>query len=424
MPKPDQNVSSSAALQRPQRQKALPKPVAKNIETDADLQSTTIHSSADVEVIEKLDISEETASNLTESLIASTEPTNFSETIAEPKRDKKVISIGVGAVDEKTKPKLKPKVKPLIDSTISESDVSAPTTSAADVLPENIENTEQSSAQKLDLDINLPTKQFTKQLTSDEVIGNDEVRADLDQDIVIEIENTDINNQENRDAENIEAYGENLESDPESNSESTQGQAIESMLPIFWCQAVGLVAAKYVPSPAAFNKGELVTDSGFTYKAYVLSKAVKSLEKKIDLSLPHHFVVYPKTSKVHGVRFEILATDISSKIEEFKDGEFNIRGLVTKHAEDSVLIEIQRRPEYLHPAQYDRFSLEVRGNIPAEMMQQFICLKCQLTEDRLSLVSYEHLACPITPKLTKTEKPILKPKAQKIEPTLDSTSLD
>jgi hypothetical protein len=412
MPKPDQNVSSSAALQRPQRQKALPKPVAKNIETD--LESTT--QSAATEVTEKLDISEETSPNLTESLIEASEPTqtaSFSEpTIVEFKPEpKKVISIGVGAVDEKTKPKLKPKLKPVIDPIVSEPDVSVQTTSTSDVLIENIENT--------DRDGDRPVKQ----------LSSDEISADFGQDAVVEIENSDI---KDRDAENIEAYDEVLESNlseslsesQDSNLESDRGQVTESVTPIFWCQAVGLVAAKYVPSPEAFHKGELITDSGFIYKAYVLSKAVKSLEKKIDLSLRHHFVVYPKTSKLHGVRFEILATDISSKIEEFNDGEFNIRGLITKHAEDSVLIEIQRRPEYVHPAQYDRFSLEVKGNIPAEMMQQFIYLKCQLTEDRLSLVSYEHLACPITPKLTKTEKPILKPKVQKIEPVQDSTSLD
>lgn len=362
MPKPDQNVSSSAALQRPQRQKALPKPLPKNIETDPDILTE--------KVAEPVEISPETLSDL-----------GFELPQSELGLPKLNSESSQEAIADKSKPKLKPKLKPQAV--------------VASLAPEE----------------NIP-EQDPEVQTPEILAGSVEFAAPvLD---AIEVETI-----ENDPEENIEVFDLDLEITETGSKKVNPDQAIAPSEPIFWCQAVGLVAGKYIPGSEAFQKGELLTNSGFTYRGYVLSKAIKSLEKKTDLSLVHQFVVYPKTSKQHGVRFEILATDVASKIDEFEDGQFNIRGLVTKQLENSFLVEIQRRPEYLHPSQYDRFTLEVKGSLPAELVHQLIYLKCQLTENHLSLINYEHLACPIITKVTKsetkTEKPILKPKTSNLE---------
>ncbi len=360
MPKPDQNVSSSAALQRPQRQKALPKPLPKNIETDPHILTE--------KVAEPVEVSPEISSDQgfelpqSESALPELNPDSSQEAIA-----------------DKSKPKLKPQLKPKLKP--------------------------QAVTESVVLQKNSPEE--------------DEISVESVESVAPVLEIIEVETIENDPEENIEVFDLNLEITEVGSKKANQDQAIAPSEPIFWCQAVGIVAGKYIPGSEAFQKGELLTNNGFTYRGYVLSKAIKSLEKKTDLSLVHQFVVYPKTSKQHGVRFEILATDVASKIEEFEDGQFNIRGLVTKQLENSFLIEIQRRPEYLHPSQYDRFTLEVRGTLPAELVQQLIYLKCQLTENYLSLINYEHLACPIVTKGTKseskTEKPILKPKAPNLE---------
>jgi hypothetical protein len=360
MPKPDQNVSSSAALQRPQRQKALPKPLTKNIETDPHILTE--------KVAEPVEASPEISSELGFELPQS--ELGLSELSLESSQE---------TIADKSKPKLKPQLKPK----------SKPESLVASVV----------------LQENSPEK--------------DEILVESVESVASVLEIISVETIENDPEENIEVFDLNLEITETGSKKANQDQAIAPSEPIFWCQAVGIVAGKYIPGSEAFQKGELLTNNGFTYRGYVLSKAIKSLEKKTDLSLVHQFVVYPKTSKQHGIRFEILATDVASKIEEFEDGQFNIRGLVTKQLENSFLIEIQRRPEYLHPSQYDRFTLEVRGTLPAELVQQLIYLKCQLTENYLSLTNYEHLACPIIIKVTKsetkTEKPILKPKAPNLE---------
>ncbi len=444
MPKPDQKVSISAALQRPQRQKALPKPLpkdeakdlAENIETDLQPIAQEVP-----EVIEKLEVSSELSELPKIDLLESKEETITQSEIPKSKplikiqqkvkvetNDTQALEIEKvksETVPDKSKPILKPKLKPLAQ-------------------PETLEVTEDRTSNQNDLQHDIPLESSANLILESSELIDLQVDPQAEPlkavELISEVEN--VSNQEGSSQESVlenEAFAEILESDPsrEELQDSEQGRSPEIAQPIFWCQAVGLVAGKYLPSPEAFHKGELLsTKNNLTYKAYVLSKAVKSLEKKTDLSVPHQFIVYPKTSKLHGVRFEILATDIASKIEEFENGQFNIRGLVTKQLDNSVLIEIQRRPEYLHPAQYDRFSLEVRGTLPIELIQQLVYIRCELIENYLSLVSYEHLACPYTPlsnslatslttsNLIKTEKPILKPKAQKIDPELDSPSED
>jgi hypothetical protein len=364
MPKPDQNVSSSAALQRPQRQKALPKPLPKNIETDPEILTKKVAEPVEISA----EISFDLGSELSQSELGS--PELNPELSLESSQE---------AIADKSKPKLKPQLKPRLKP--------------------------QAVTESVVLQENSPEQ--------------DEILVESVESVAPVLEIIEVETLENDPEENIEVFDLDLEITETGSEKANQDPAIAPSEPIFWCQAVGLVAGKYIPGSEAFQKGELLTNNGFTYKGYVLSKAIKSLEKKTDLSLVHQFVVYPKTSKQHGVRFEILATDVASKIDEFEDGQFNIRGLVTKQLENSFLVEIQRRPEYLHPSQYDRFTLEVKGILPAELVQQLIYLKCQLTENYLSLINYEHLACPIITKVTKsetkTEKPILKPKAPNLE---------
>lgn len=351
MPKPDQKVSISAALQRPQRQKALPKPLTKNIETSQQPFSEEVE-----------DLSQP---NSELHLSAEEQVSEFNGLELSSKVNKAIAE----------KPKLKPKLKPVI----TDLELQEEQNIEVGIVEAGIEDAPE-----------ITESLALEEIEQEEFSENEETIEIFDPSFVIE-RSLDLD-------QNLDL--------------SNQTQTTEASLPIFWCQAVGLLAAKYIPSPEAFQKGELVTDDGSSYKAFVLSKAIKALEKKTDLSVTHKFVVYPKTSKLKGVRLEILATDSSSKIEKFEDGQFNIRGFVTKQLENSFLIEIHRRAEYLTPSQNDRFTLEVKGDIPVELIQQFVYLQCQLVEGYLKIVSYEHLACPMTPKkLSTVPKPILKPKS-------------
>ncbi len=421
MPNSDQKVSSSAALQRPQRQKATSKPVVKtgdkNIETNALTQNAEDIGLTDgLETIAPPETLQapESGQTLETPQVAEAVPTKVKKVLQD------VTELRIEANEKlKSKPLLKPKQsKPpatiaenlssdLISDPISDqiSEIDLLKNSNTEAIAETITETNIEAITEAGIETNLEEIDSASKVLAEQNFAE----QNLIEPALME--------------QNFEDHEPDLENDPEKqNNDKTSETSAEfpqDDAPIFWCQAVGMVVGKYVPSAEAFQKGAVITENGLSYKAFVLSKAIKSLEKKTDLSLSHQFVIYPKTSKLHGVRFEILATDVASKVEEFASGQFNIRGLVTKQLENSTLIEIQRRPEYLHPTQYDRFSLEVRGDIPAEMMQQFIYVRCELVENYLSLVSFEHLACPILPKSVATPRPVLKPKASIITSNAD-----
>ncbi|AFY73657.1 hypothetical protein Syn7502_01597 [Synechococcus sp. PCC 7502] len=406
MPKPDQKVTISAALQRPQRHKALPKPIAQNLESVLQPIPETL-------ALEKAEIQELASPVLEESTASDQIPTQISDQASNKIKDSVKSTTESPTKSTFAKPKLKPKLK----------------TDTSEQVVLNIEPQIDSEA-KVDLNNAQSSDLPSDLLTSLPLTNNADSPLNSTNAEVIE-EPIEIQNLELEQLADPDHLDEQINLDPNSELNPTaiaqqhqdhkqDHKAQEESLPIFWCQAVGLVAGKYVPSAEAFYKGELIITNGSAYKAYVLSKAIKALEKKIDLSLEHQFVVYPKTSKIHGLRLEILATDVSSKIEEFEDGQFNIRGFITKklekQLENSFLVEIQRRPEYLQPSQNDRFTLNVKGDIPLELVQQFVYLKCQLIGDDLKVIDYEHLACPVvTKRLTTVEKPILKPKVPKPE---------
>jgi hypothetical protein len=461
MPKSDQKVSFSAALQRPQRQKALPKPVAKEQPPREDeISDGSVETS-----LLKLDDESSQGSlpsfvQISQSQISSSEP----EVVQPEPKPKKVITYQPGTVVAKAKPKLKPKDLDAEPTQISEDEPEAE--SVVESVPVMDQETDEETKDKPEADTVVQSKpetlvnEVTEKISEPTIQDVEDVVEDVSELAIASVDNSVDNSESssqglqgsqdnegndpkkkleliNHDSDQTGEIASLEEFDPElverspqeSSSdqdflESAQSSTPASSIPIFWCQAVGVVSGRYVPGAEVFQKGEIITESGLTYKTFVLSKAVKSLEKKTDLSMSHDFVVYPKTSRLHGVRFEILATDLGSRIEELSDRYFNIRGLVTKHREDSVLIEIQRRPEFLRPAQSDRFTLEIKGEMPVEMVQQFVFVKCELVENYLRLISYEHLACAIAPPSKKTEKPVLKPKVVQTATDSERSLLD
>ncbi len=227
--------------------------------------------------------------------------------------------------------------------------------------------------------------------------------------------------------------------------EPSQELPAEINLVNFPCQAVGSVFGKYIPSEV-FGKGHLLSDKGVRYTAYVLAKALKPMQKKMDLSLSHSYLVYPKTNKLDTIHFDILAVDTASKMNELDCDRFNIRGQIigqfvqnqTKPSEPStetndvsdvtdetvdtsnpenisetpnpsgfLLIQIQRNPNYLKSHHREQFVIKILGVLPENLLKQFVCIKSQLINNHLQMISYEHLACPLPLPRPNVIKPIL-----------------
>jgi len=61
-------------------------------------------------------------------------------------------------------------------------------------------------------------------------------------------------------------------------------------------RAIGLVRGTYTPlDPTQINRGNLVTDDGASIDSVLLGRITSLVKKYLDLSLPHLWVVYPRT---------------------------------------------------------------------------------------------------------------------------------
>lgn len=63
-------------------------------------------------------------------------------------------------------------------------------------------------------------------------------------------------------------------------------------------RAIGLVRGTYTPAEAdQLNRGNLVTDDGFTVDSVLLGRVTSLVKKHLDLAVPHLWVVYPRTRR-------------------------------------------------------------------------------------------------------------------------------
>lgn len=63
-------------------------------------------------------------------------------------------------------------------------------------------------------------------------------------------------------------------------------------------RAIGLVRGTYTPAEAdQLNRGNLVTEDGFTVDSVLLGRVTSLVKKHLDLATPHLWVVYPRTRR-------------------------------------------------------------------------------------------------------------------------------
>lgn len=60
-------------------------------------------------------------------------------------------------------------------------------------------------------------------------------------------------------------------------------------------RAIGLIQGTYVPSEEQFTRGMLTTEDNQTIDAVLLGRVMSLVKKHVDLTIPHLWVVYPRT---------------------------------------------------------------------------------------------------------------------------------
>lgn len=164
-------------------------------------------------------------------------------------------------------------------------------------------------------------------------------------------------------------------------------------------RAIGLLQGVYVPSEEQFNRGELVTREGLRLDAVLLGQVMSLVKKYLDLSLPHLWVVYPRTRDAEPMHVQLVGvwspegfgetddTDLESDSNNsilqslspleslkppLKDGFFSIRGQVIQQDPENhtLFVKIQQTSRKKNKSA-KAFKLKLMGDIAQKPMGYF-----------------------------------------------------
>lgn len=162
-------------------------------------------------------------------------------------------------------------------------------------------------------------------------------------------------------------------------------------------RAIGILQGVYVPSEEQFNRGELVTREGLRLDAVLLGQVMSLVKKYLDLSLPHLWVVYPRTRDAEPMHVQLVGvwspdgfgqpeteseekedvvqaslSPLESLKPPLKDGFFSIRGQVIQQNPEAheLMVKIQQTSRKKNKTA-KAFKVKLLGDIPQKPMGYF-----------------------------------------------------
>lgn len=180
-------------------------------------------------------------------------------------------------------------------------------------------------------------------------------------------------------------------------------------------RAIGLIEGIYTPSNAHFCKGAIITGDRTKIEAVVLGRVMPILQKKLNLSQPYLWVVYPRTiNKTSQLYVQISGvwapTALGKEVTEadVEDGFFSVRGEVVEQAigRGYVVVKIKRGDRSL-PRSKNKFKLKLKGVLPSNGLGYFWDFTVMRQGHNLVISSAKAIAAlPKKP----PKKPVIKPK--------------
>ena len=174
-------------------------------------------------------------------------------------------------------------------------------------------------------------------------------------------------------------------------------------------RAIGIVNGKFTPHDSKqLNKGLITDNEGEKIETVVLGKALSLLKKHIDLNKNYYWVVYPKNKNTQNLHLQVVGiwdpvqlNDLpknSSKINfpelleelDLKDNYFSVRGelVFVNKSKKEIVIKICSTSK-LKNLKNKNFKLVIKGEIPLELLNNFVSLDVDRDGNSLKLLNYE-----------------------------------
>jgi hypothetical protein len=171
-------------------------------------------------------------------------------------------------------------------------------------------------------------------------------------------------------------------------------------------RAIGVVRGVYEPSdPAVLTRGAIRTADGQAIEAVVLGRLLTLMRRHLDLSLPHLWVVYPRSREEGQLHLQMVGvwepSTLAQEAEEpigsdgLPEGDdyFSVRGelIFTRPETQDFVVKVRQlpRPGGERPIP---FKLQLRGEIPLAHLRHFVSLDLRRQEQALQLERLEVLS--------------------------------
>jgi hypothetical protein len=172
-------------------------------------------------------------------------------------------------------------------------------------------------------------------------------------------------------------------------------------------RAIGVVRGVYEPSdPAVLTRGAIRTADGQAIEAVVLGRLLTLMRRHLDLSLPHLWVVYPRSREEGQLHLQMVGVWEPSTLAQAQEAEesggsdglpegddyFSVRGelIFTRPETQDFVVKVRQlpRPDGERPIP---FKLQLRGEIPLAHLRHFVSLDLRRHEQALQLERLEVL---------------------------------
>ena len=174
-------------------------------------------------------------------------------------------------------------------------------------------------------------------------------------------------------------------------------------------RAIGIVNGKFTPHHSEqLNKGLITDNEGEKIETVVLGKALSLFKKHFDLNKNYYWVVYPKNKNTQNLHLQVAGiwdpvqlndlTNNSSKINfselleelDLKDNYFSVRGelVFVNKLKKEIVIKICSTSK-LKNLKNKNFKLVIKGELPLELLNNFLSLDVNRYGNSLKLLNYE-----------------------------------
>jgi hypothetical protein len=172
-------------------------------------------------------------------------------------------------------------------------------------------------------------------------------------------------------------------------------------------RAIGLLRARYISQGEEFNKGVLVTPDGTVIDAVVKGQLFSLIKSKLDLTVEHLWVVYPKTPpeeseiKLHIQMVGIWEPETLKPNQDIKEfvyqaDDFSIQGEVAYQdfQKGMVLVTIkQQAKQEGEPPKF--FKIRLKGFLPPKSIKHFWQFQVRRIGQDLVIISGQSIPSPL-----------------------------